>query len=524
MRSFLIAGFIILFATASYSQKVKYDSGNNGRKLDWAFYYLEKYYVDTTDTDHLAEVALRAIAEELDPWSRYDPPKKAKEQKDRDDGIKEVGIGIKYYMLQDTAVITSVARESTAEQAGVQRGDMILGVDGQDVVDTSWDNIDEMLKGEKGTSVKLSLLRGNNFAFDISLPRATVPYESVVAGFLLDENIAYLKLNNFNKRTIPEFKAYTDDLKPKHFVIDLRDNTGGTLNSSIELADQFLSPDKMIVYSQGFNLERKDYNSTTAGEYHDSKVVILVDDYSMSASEVFTAALQDHDRCLIIGTNTRGKALIQQSYKLGDGSTLRFTIGRYYTPSGRLIQRDYNAKSDWLTDNSNLIGDDLMTSNIEVPQEYQDKTLSNRSIISGHGGIAPDIFMEYYLENDDYYKTLNKDGLVYGFVTWYVRHNRERMLKLFPNPKAFLESDGVDGELDYAFTKYVERKHRSWDLEFEIKDIPTTPRTMVQIKAWMGTQIWGPDAFYMIIKENDTLLSAAKSAINGDLFNKIGLH
>jgi len=524
MRVFVYTGLLVLFCTAAFSQKVKYDSGNNGRKLDWAFYYLDKYYVDSTDTDRLAEVALRAIVKELDPWSRYDPPKKAKEQKDRDDGIKEVGIGIKYYMLQDTAVITSIAKESTAQKAGVQRGDMILGIDGKNVVDSSWDDIDEMLKGEKGTDVKLSLLRSNDFKFDISLPRATVPYESVVAGYMVDKNIAYLKLNNFNKRTVPEFKTYTEALKPQHFIIDLRNNTGGTLNASIELADQFLSPDKMIVYSQGFNMERKDHLSTSAGKYHNAKVVILVDENSMSASEVFTAALQDHDRCLIIGTNTRGKALIQRSYKLGDGSTLRITVGRYYTPSGRLIQRDYDAESDWLTDNTGLIGDNLLTSTIEVPQAYQSKTLSDRPIISGHGGIAPDIYMEYFLESDDYYKTLNKEGLVYGFVTWYVRHNRARILKLFPEPRAFIDSEGVDEEIDYAFTKYVERKHKAWGLDIVLQDIPTTPRTMVQIKAWMGTQIWGVDAFYMTRKENDTLLNTAESAIKGKMFSKLGVH
>ena len=523
MRSFVITCLLVVFAASLFSQKVKYDSGNNGRKLDWAFYYLDNYYVDTTDTDYLAEVALRAVVKELDPWSRYDPPKKAKAQKDKDDGIKEVGIGIKYYILQDTAVITSVARESSADKAGVQRGDMILKVDGKDVVDSSWKSINEMLQGEKGTDVKLSLLRSSNFAFDISLPRATVPYESVVGGYLVEEGVAYLKLNNFNKRTIPEFKKYCETLKPKHFIIDLRDNTGGTLNSSIELADQFLAADKLIVYSQGFNIERKDYLSTNDGDYHNAKVVILVDDYSMSASEVFTAALQDHDRCLIIGTNTRGKALIQRSYKLGDGSTLRITVGRYYTPSGRLIQRDYDAESDWLTDNTALIGTDLLTSKIAVPKEYQDKTLSNRPIISGHGGIAPDIYMEYFLQSDEYYKTLNKAGLVYGFVTWYTRHNRERLLKLFPNAKDFMNSDGVDEEIDYTFRKYAERKQKSRDLDIELKDAPTTPRTMVQIKAWMGTQVYGTDAFYMIRKENDTLIKEAITALKGGMFKKLGL-
>ncbi len=523
MRLFFVTAFMFLYATSASSQKVKYDSGDNGRKLDWAFYYLDNYYVDSTDIDHLAEVALRAIAKELDPWSRYDPPKKAKAQKDRDNGIKEVGIGIKYYLLQDTAVITSVAKESSAQKAGVQRGDMILGIDGKDVVDSSWDSINEMLKGEKGTDVKLSLLRNNNFAFDISMPRATVPYESLVGGFMIDDNIAYLKFNNFNKRTIPEFNTYTAALNPKHFIIDLRDNTGGTLDSSIELADQFLAPDKLIVYSQGYNMERKDYHSTIDGKYHKAKVVILVDEYSMSASEVFTAALQDHDRCLIIGTNTKGKALIQRSYRLGDGSNLRITVGRYYTPTGRLIQRDYDAESDWLSDNVDLIGDDHLTSTLDVPQEYRSKTNGNRAIISGHGGIAPDIYMEYFHKRDDYYITLNKEGLVYGFVTWYVRHNREQLLKRFPLSKAFMDNKSVNNEIDIAFTKYVERKHKSWNLDIVLKPIPTTPRTMLQIKSWMGTQIWGTDAYYMMFKENDTLIKTAKSAINGDMFSKIGV-
>lgn len=523
MRAIVILCLVGIFSISSFAQKVEYDSGNNGRKLDWAFYYLDNYYVDTADIDHLAEVALRAIVKELDPWSRYDPPKKAKAQKDRDDGIKEVGIGLKYYVLQDTAVVTSIARESTAEKGGIKRGDMILAIDGQNVTDSSWDDINDMLQGEKDTEVKLSLLRDSNFKFDIAIPRGNVPYESVVAGFKLSDDIAYLKLNNFNKRTIPEFNNYTAKLQPKHFVIDLRDNTGGTLDAAVELTDQFLKPNKLILYSQGYNRERKDYISTSAGKYHNAKVVILVDEYSMSASEIFTAALQDHDRCLIIGTNTHGKALIQRSYKLGDGSTLRLTVGRYYTPTGRLIQKDYEVDEDWLSANTNLIGDDLMTNTIEVPAQYQGKTQNGRPIISGHGGIAPDIYMEYFLEQDEYYNTLNKNGLVYGYVTWYVRHNRHRMLKLFPDPKDFMESEGIDNELDYAFTKYCERKHKAWDLDFPLKLIPTTPRTMVQIKAWMGTQIYGADAFYMIMKEKDTLLKTAASAIEGSIFEKMGI-
>lgn len=523
MRAIFSICLCLIFSITSYTQKKDYDSGKNGKKLDWAFFYLDNYYVDTTDIDHLAEVALRAIVKELDPWSRYDPPKKAQAQKDRDDGIKEVGIGLKFYVLQDTAVVTSIAKESTAKIAGVQRGDLILGIDGENVIDSSWDRIDKLLKGEKDTEVKLSLLRNGNFKFDISIPRGTVPYESVVAGYKLTDEIVYLKLNNFNKRTIPEFKEYTAKLKPKHFVIDLRDNTGGTLNAAVELTDQFLEKDKLMLYSQGFNMERKDYFSTPDGQYHNAKVVILVDEYSMSASEIFTAALQDHDRCLIIGTNTHGKALIQRSYRLGDGSTLRITVGKYYTPTGRLIQKDYEIEEDWLSANTNLIGDDLMTNKIEVPAQYQSKTESGRNIISGHGGIAPDIFMEYFLERDDYYITLNKEGLVYGFVTWYVKYNRSRLLKLFPDPKDFMESEGVDKELDYAFTKYCERKHKAWDLDIELKSIPTTPRTMVQIKAWMGTQVYGADAYYMIRKQNDSLIKTAVSSMEGGLFKKMGI-
>lgn len=524
MKAIVTLCFIWLFALSSFAQKTDYDSGNNGRKLDWAFYYLDNYYVDTADIDHLAEVALRAIVKELDPWSRYDPPKKAKAQKDRDDGIKEVGIGLRYYVLQDTAVVTSISKESTAEKGGIKRGDMILAIDGQNVTDSSWDDINDLLQGEKGTEVKLSLLRNSDFKFEIAIPRGTVPYESIVAGYNLTDDITYLKLDNFNKRTIPEFESYTATLQPKHFVIDLRDNTGGTLDAAVELTDQFLTANKLILYSQGYNRERKDYKSTASGKYHDSKVVILVDEYSMSASEIFTAALQDHDRCLIIGTNTHGKALIQRSYKLGDGSTLRLTVGRYYTPTGRLIQKDYDVEEDWFSANTNLVGDDRLTNKIEVPAQYQTETQNGRPIISGHGGIAPDIYMQYFLEQDEYYNTLNKEGLVYGFVTWYVRYNRARMLKLFPEPKDFMLSDGVDNELDYAFTKYCERKHKAWDLDFALKPIPTTPRTMVQIKAWMGTQIWGSDSYYMIRQENDTLLKAAEAAIDGAIFNKLGIN
>jgi len=345
IRTLQILLVIGLFHSISSAQE-KYYGGANGKKLDWVMYYLNENYVDSTDNDLLADIAIRRIVEELDPYSSYQSKQEFIDQTNKDQGFSSKGAGFNFYLLNGTQVIvTHITKNGPAEKAGLRKGEQIVNINGVAVQGKSHSQIDALINDATNDILTLNYFDKQKQFKTIAFTKENLPYYSIDSHYMLTDKIGYIKISRFNLNTMAEFNPALKGLIQqgmKELVLDLRGNYGGVKDQAVELADVFLKGNKLIHYAEGQNLSREDYLSTENGEFQKGKLLLLVDKNTASASEIFVAALQDWDRCLVMGTETFGKGLVQQSFGLGDSSALRLTIGRYYSPTGRSLQRNSN--------------------------------------------------------------------------------------------------------------------------------------------------------------------------------------
>ncbi len=428
----------ILIGAKFFGDEAHLTVGNNASKIKSVLGYLDKYYVDSVDTDQLTEQAIRKILQELDPHTSYIPVEEIRAANEGLEGNFE-GIGIEFNIFRDTLYVITPLAGGPSEQAGLKAGDKIIKVDGKNIagINLTTPQVFKLLKGKKGTKVVVSIARkGNAELLDFTLRRDKIPIFTVEAGLMLDEKTGYIKISRFGAKTYDEFKDKLDKLLEKgmtQLVLDLRDNPGGYMGTAIKIADEFLSNDKRIVYTKGkahrFNEEAK---ASRKGDFKTGKLVVLVNEGSASASEIVSGALQDHDRAWIVGRRTFGKGLVQKPIQLDDGSELRLTISRYYTPSGRSIQRpyekgkgeEYTADFYERTRNGELFSKD----SIKFDESQKYKTTSGR-VVYGGGGIMPDIFVardtSYY---SNYLNKLYGANLIREFVLTYTK-SQEAQLK-----------------------------------------------------------------------------------------------
>jgi len=324
------------------AQPKEYYGGTEGEKLDWALYYLQNYYVDSVNSAHLTEVAIRSMVKTLDPWSRYQTAKELEDLKNSYKGYGELAYGFNYFWVDDSLMISYINKGGSADLAGLQVNDRILSINQLAANLGNYAPLKAQLIS-KDSIMQLAISRPYTFTQkDFILKKEKLPILSVNAAYMENKQTAYVKINHFTDKTAAEFKAA---IKPflqqglQNVIIDLRGNYGGSVTGTIELSDEFLPAGKIISYSKGTNLERKEYLSTDNYLMKDIALIILIDELSMSAAEMFTGAMQDYDRAIVIGKESYGKGLIQRSYTLNDSSAIRFTIGRYYTPAGRYFDQ-----------------------------------------------------------------------------------------------------------------------------------------------------------------------------------------
>ena len=409
------------------------NSGSN--KLNNLLYIIDDQYVDTVNMGDLVEKAMPQILSELDPHSVYISAKDAQASNDDLRGSFS-GVGIEFTIRQDTLRVQGVIAGGPAEQAGMVAGDKIITVD--DSVFTgkvlTTDEAMRRLKGPEGTEVKLGVMRyGEKELRDIVVTRGEIPMNSVTAAYMLDEVTGYIKLKNFGENTYYEMLIALAQLSQEEFqqlVIDLRGNTGGYLQSAVQIANEFLPRQKLIVYTEGRNSPREDYRSDGRGSYQQLPLVVLIDEVSASASEILAGAIQDNDRGTIIGRRSFGKGLVQKPIEFGDGSVMRLTIARYYTPSGRCIQKPYTSGAD------KDYEDDIITRYQHGEFFSQDSikhtgpayhTRNGRTVYGG-GGITPDIFVpEDTTDFTSYYKEASMTGLILQFGYEYTDKHRAAM-------------------------------------------------------------------------------------------------
>ena len=443
---------------------------NNGsNRLNNLLRIIDDQYVDKVDIDSLVDKAIPQILAELDPHSVYISAKDVQAATDDLKGSFS-GVGIEFTIRQDTIRVQNVIKNGPAEKAGILAGDKIVYVDGKKFIGKQVTNEEAMhrLKGPQGSKVKIGVLRyGHVKLLTYTVTRGEIPTKTVTASYMLNSNTGYIKIKNFGEKTYPEVLIALANLQQQGFsnlVIDLRDNVGGLLQSAVQIANEFLPAKKLIVYTKGRRSPRQDYRSDGHGAYQTMPLVVLVNEGTASSAEIFSGAMQDNDRATIIGRRTFGKGLVQQQIPFPDGSMIRLTIARYYTPSGRCIQKPYTDGEDpeYAQDLVSRFRHGEYFSQDSIKHTGPAYHTSIGRVVYGGGGITPDIFVPEDTANmTSYYKEAAMNGLILQFAFTYTDNNRQKM-KDFKNMLALAnylkKQNTVELFADYADKRGLQRR------------------------------------------------------------------
>ena len=515
---FLVGGIWLGYGFARYDH-----NATARQKLDLVFDIIGQSYVDPVNFDSLVELAIPELLSNLDPHSSYIAAAD-RMVANRDLEGSFYGIGIQFQMMNDTLYVLEVIAGGAAENAGMQPGDRIIEVDGTNIAGTevSTDKVFSMLRGPKDTKVSVKVKRNNTpkpLSFD--LIRAEVPVSPIDASYILNDSIGYIRLSKFSENTYPEFLSTLAQLRydgAKAFIIDLRGNVGGYMNPAVLVANEFLDPESIIVMTKGRT--RADHSiifSDGTGAFRDARLAILVDEFSASSSEILAGALQDNDRALIVGRRTFGKGLVQRGFELPDSSEFRLTVQRYYTPSGRCIQKNYKPghNGEYQTEIFDRYdrGEIFSADSLKVDSTLIFHTRNGRPVYGG-GGIVPDVFVPSDTSGvTSYYITVANAGLLRKFAYEYADLNRERLtesrdtrelLTLLPSDQVLLQS----------FVNYANSKGGIAPRWYYINI--SAPLIVNQLKALIARDIVGMDGYFEIANATDpVVLEAASQIRNG---------
>jgi carboxyl-terminal processing protease len=460
-------------------------------------------YVDTVDVAMLNEAAIAAMLSSLDPHSVYLPAVLAREADDDLQG-KFDGIGVQFRMIDDTVIIMQPVSGGPSEKVGILAGDKIVRVDGEIIagVNMVTDEVIKRLKGPKGTTVHVEILRtGLSKPLEFSIVRAAIPTYSVDVDFMVDKTIGYIKLSKFSATTSREVREALKRLNKQgmeKLIFDLRGNGGGFLHEAIQVADEFLPEGKLIVYTEGRSRPRQDAFATRRGNFENKPIVVLIDEFSASASEIIAGALQDNDLGTIVGRRSFGKGLVQEQIRLSNGASIRLTVARYHTPSGRSIQSPYVQGQHDLEEQfiRRLIEGELLSSDsikLDTTQKFQ--TAKGRTVFGG-GGIMPDVYVPYLSDSTlIYVNLLNNRGLIFRYAFNYSNKNRKSLLKTYPNAATFkgkfqVSQALLDELIAFGTSNGLEPNLRSIELH--------TDRLKGLLKAWIARDLYGDSGFYPI--------------------------
>lgn len=478
---------------------------------------IEERYVDDVNIDSLVEMTLPSILSNLDPHSSYIPAKDF-ETVNSELESKFSGIGISFQMLKDTINVIEVISGGPSEKVGLMPGDRIIMVDGKDItkMKIGMDDVVKMLRGDKGTHVSVTVKRSNTkqpITFEIT--RDDIPVESIDAAYMIEPKVGFIRISKFARNTYSEFLQAINKLRIKgaeNFIIDLRNNTGGFMDPAVLMANEFLSPGNIIVSTRGkVESENRILEADNLGAFSNYGLVILVNEFSASASEILSGAIQDNDRGWIVGRRTFGKGLVQSPFVLPDSSEIRLTIQRYYTPSGRCIQKDYKP-GDVIDYESELYnrftkGENLSADSIKLDTEQQFATLNGRMVFGG-GGIMPDIFVpEDTSMITSYYVTLVNESMPIKYAYEYCDLNREKLQKA-KNVEELMAMLPSDEELLNRFANYAAQNGvNKRPVYLNI----SRPLILSQVKALIARNILGMSAYFEVYNKSDkTVIEALK--------------
>ena len=486
-------------------------------KLNSVIGYIENEYVDTVSLEKITDAAIPAILNELDPHSVYIPATDLKKYNEPLMGGFS-GIGVQFNMSNDTVAIVNTIPNGPSEIVGILGGDRIIKVEGKNVsgVKMPSDSVVSRLKGPKGTRVHVSIKRkGEPLLLEFEITRDDIPLYSVDVAYMINPGTGFIKINAFSQTTYDEFIKAINDLHSrgmKKLILDLRSNGGGLMDAATDIADEFLDDKQLIVYTQGRAKARYDIYSKPGGLCVNDDLIILIDEFSASASEILAGAIQDNDRGTIVGRRSFGKGLVQEQVQFRDGSGMRLTIARYYTPTGRSIQKPYDKNRDnYYKDLSDrmLHGEFENADSIHFSDSLK-FTTPEGNVVYGGGGIMPDVFIPMDTSGvTDYFEKVRNLGIIYRFSFDYWDNNRKYLNKL-------KTADEVSSYLDKSryfeeFIKYAEAK----GVPRNDADIEISNRILrVQVKAYIARNIIDNNGFFPIIQDIDTTLKEAIAIIN----------
>jgi carboxyl-terminal processing protease len=493
----------------SSSENTFFSTNSNKNKLNKLIDFIEKEYVDSLNTDSIVDLTVNGILEKLDPHSVYIP-------KDDLDEVEQsmrgdfVGIGVNFYMYNDSLAVIKPIAFGPSEKAGIKSGDRILFADKLQLYNKKikTDSLFSILKGEQGSSVKLTVFRkSENKKFAVNIKRDVIPIKSVDVATMVSKTAGYVKINRFAETTYDEFFKGLTQLKKQgatEIIIDLRDNGGGYLESAVAIADEFLKDKELIVKTKNKKDKIETTFATEKGIFESGKVTILINENSASASEILAGAIQDNDRGTIIGRRSFGKGLVQREMPLGDGSAVRLTVARYYTPSGRSIQKPYEDKAEnYFNEFEKRFesGELYAQDKTKIADSLKFKTKKGR-IVYGGGGIIPDVFVPFESKHGDEATTLfMQSGLVNYFVFEQMDKNRKKFEKIAKNE---LEKEIKTNQFYFSeFKKYLSKTGLLLNLDHQKET------TLHYLYAEFAHQLFDENYYYDVILKNDVMLKQA---------------
>ena len=514
---------MLLMTTISAMAQMKLNFGDDSplRKLQIAELAISNLYVDNVDEGKLVEDAIRGMLEKLDPHSSYSTPKEVKALNEPLSGSFE-GIGVQFNMVEDTLLVIQPVTGGPSEKVGIVAGDRIVSVNDTAIagVKMSKEDIMRRLRGPKGTKVMLGIVRrGIKDTLSFKVVRDKIPVKSIDAVYMIRPEVGYVRIGNFGATTHDEFCEALEKLSKqgmRNLILDLQGNGGGYLQAAVNIANEFLQKGDLIVYTEGRRMQRNEYKAKGNGKFLDGKIVVLIDEYSASAAEIVTGAIQDQDRGMVVGRRSFGKGLVQRPIDLPDGSMIRLTVSHYYTPAGRCIQKPYTKgdSKDYAMDVMNRLkhGELMSADSIHFADSLKCYTLREHRPVYGGGGIMPDYFVPLdTLAYTKFHRELSAKSYIINANLKYVDANRKALRKRWTSfdefrrdfvfPKEEIDKMIADAAKDKVLPKD--------DAELE----KTLPKLSMQLKALVARDLWDMSEYFAIINEESEIVRKAVEII-----------
>ena len=518
MKKSLLLAFAVMLTLGAIAERIP----SSISKLLNAEYAIKSCYVDSVDENKLVEDAIIGMLEKLDPHSQFTTAKETQELEEPLQG-EFSGIGIQFNLKQDTLYVIQTIPNGPSERVGMLPGDRIIYVNDTTIAGVKIKNTDiqKKLRGKKGTKVTVKVKRGTHpELITFVITRDKIPLHSVDAAYMLDEKTGYIKISSFGAKTYNEMIDKLHLLKKqgmRQLVVDLSDNGGGYMDAAIQMVNEFLDDGQLIVYTEGLNQSRAEAKANGRGEFKDMKLVVIMSQYSASASEIFAGAIQDWDRGLVLGRRSFGKGLVQRPFKFEDGSMMRLTVARYHTPSGRCIQKPY-VKGDKKGYDADLLtrynaGEYYNIDSIQFNDSLKYTSLKNHRVVYGGGGIMPDVFVPVdTTEYSKYYRDMLAKGVIYQFALDYVDKNRKALKSSYSNVEKFDQFFSLSDDDMQAFIAAGEKEK----VAFNEEQYATSKEVFkCYLKGLIARDLYTEDnAFNIIVNHRNRDLQEALRLIN----------